>query len=160
MAATTVRRQTVRKDPIARLVDPGLAWMLLDNEDPERSYTQVQRNSMEISRYQARGYEVETYRPGGVKPRVIRNVEGLIGKEIEIRDCVLMSIPKAEKLAQEAAGKELADSFYRRIHNKKAVREETFERDIPFRRNESGEPLMDVEDISSPLRVRNEESNA
>ena len=86
-----------------------------------------------------------------MKPRAIRNVEALVGKEIEMRDCVLMSIPKSEKLAMEESGKAIADAMYRKIHNKKSVREEAFERDIPFRRTESGEPLMDVEDQSSEL---------
>ena len=136
-----------------------MAWMKLDNEDPEKSYAQVHRDTVSISAYQARGYEIEQYTKGGVKPRGVRNVEPLLGKDIEIRDCVLMSISRAEKLSLEQAGRDLVDSLYAKIHNKKAVREEMFERDIPFRRNEAGEPLMDVEDISSPLRVKEERAN-
>jgi hypothetical protein len=152
MAATRMKRRTVRQDPVSRLIDPTLAWTQLENEDPTKYYVPVHRSTMQMSKYQALGYEVEVYRKGGVKPKAVRNVEPLLDKDIEIRDCVLMSIDKEVRDEADREGWALVDQMYAKIHNKRAVQQEAFGKDIPFRRNGSGEPLIDVEDDSSPFQ--------
>lgn len=146
MSATTLKRQTVRQDPDFRLIDPTLAWTQLENEDPKKFYVHVHRDEMQISKYLGLGFEVEQYVKGGVKPRAVRNpVEG---KDIEIRDCVLMSIDRSVREAQDRAGWATVDATYRKIHNKRTIERDAFgSRQIP--RGDDGERLVDVGDYES-----------
>jgi hypothetical protein len=132
--------------------------MELDNENPDKKYVRVHRDEMSISKYQGYGYEVETYSKDGVKPRWVRDVSKKVGMDIEMRDCVLMSIDKTEWAKYEAQGKEIADMLYRKIHNKAAVR-----RDIlgsgPQELGADGKPYFDVEDMSSRLPGEEEQVN-
>lgn len=61
-----------------------------------------------VAAYEARGYKLETWRPGG--PSVVGAKPGKEGEAITWRGLYLMSISKAERDADEAAGQEAIDA--------------------------------------------------
>jgi len=104
-----------RKDPTSRSADGYRAYDQIEDLDPTRDYKLVNPNDelSGVEVYEAMGYEIETRRPGGPRPKIGKTVTD--GQAITVLGQVLMSRPIEVAQAEYEAGQKRADALDRRI---------------------------------------------
>ena len=110
MPQATARKNSVRRDPPASVVNFDDDLGQRKNEDPNKHYVWVYKAGQvdQIGMYENRGYEVELHKPNGVRSAVQRK-DKPFDTPVEWMGNVLMSIDKADLAIQEARGQAKVD---------------------------------------------------
>lgn len=149
-AATVQRtRQTVRKDPAPRSLDPADTFIQLVNKDPALTYVWVNKTSqmVGVNYYRALGYSIVKFRPGEVCP--VGNEDLKENDIIEYYDTILMAIPVDKKLARERAGQEQANQVEARMKQRGRVKDAL--RGMPLMGSSGQEIITEYNETSGEL---------
>lgn len=132
------QKKAVRIDPPQRPIDGAIPYFDVVGKDPTREYVWVYKaagSEFGVEHYEYLGWEIENYREGGPRPRMVlaKKLATLNGQVIESRGNVLMSIDKerhqeiVETGDDGVSGQQRADEMERRLldrtkHMKDAMR--------------------------------------
>ena len=118
------RARPKRQDPVHRPVDHTEAMTELVDKDPSKRYVGVANDHITMANYRALGYEVETYRDGGVHTLAGGYHPDWEGRPVEIMDCILMSIDRETWEAQKQAGQESATPLEQKLIKRRGLRDD------------------------------------
>lgn len=104
-AKETQEKITPVAPTIKRTVIGSIAFIYLENQDPSRHYVVVNRaDGRARAEYEARGYIIERYRDGGVRPMGVAKENIKNGEPIETLEGFVMSCDAEEKKTLDQQG--------------------------------------------------------